>query len=57
MPKVLKLFESVLNFSMFNKYAGIEKNRISRYIMIYRFIDIKCEKQGWNENIALMSSK
>lgn len=57
MPKVLKLFESVLNFSMFNQYAGIEKNRISRYIMIYRFIDIKCEKQGWNENIALMSSK
>lgn len=37
--------------------GGIEKNRISRYIMIYRFIDIKCEKQGWNENIALMSSK
>lgn len=37
MSKVLKLFESVLNLSIFNKYVGIEKNRISRHIMIHTF--------------------
>lgn len=50
MSKVLKLFESVLNLSIFNKYVGIEKNRISRHIHTFlwyiHFTDIKCEKQG-----------